>query len=225
MNPAQHPNLYCPIRDVMWEIMSRQRLLSVTVFQEELVVHVAHRIHTQEDFAEYRPSFFREVLEPKLRFALEDRYADFAILEALLFELEMAFACCRYARAPFAKPIRELILRALAHCVRFDEIRQEERRLEAKLTEDRRRGGKARQAKLECARQRAARLILVTAPAGGFQKESQAAHAIETRLAAFVKRRRLAMTCEASFRRTIVRWIHQHPSVRAAYLASRGRGG
>ena len=82
-------------------------------------------------------------------------------------------------------------------------------------------GGKLRHAKNDCARLRAARLILAMAPAGGWKTEAHVARAIEARLIRFIKARRLSLVCEASLRRTIVRWIHNRPAVRAAYLASR----
>jgi hypothetical protein len=84
-------------------------------------------------------------------------------------------------------------------------------------TEARRRGGRARHARNDCACRRAARLIRVMAPAGGWTSAAQAARLIEPKLVVFIKGRRLSLVCEQSLRRTIVRWINNRPVVRAAF--------
>lgn len=109
--------------------------------------------------------------------------------------------------------------RAKAQCEPFDELRMERRR-ELDRQEARRRGGHARHARNDCARARAARLIWVMAPAGGWTKPAHAAGVIEARLVTFITARRLSIVCESNLRRTIVRWIFKHPRVSAAYLAT-----
>lgn len=217
MNVAHWPSPYFPVGDVSEEVLVRTLELPLLVSQDELVAHVRGRIRNRADFNAFQPSFFLTYLEPELTAVTAPRRAQAKTLRAMLHELEMALACCEYLKAPAPKPVRELLDRALAHCSRFDELRAEERRLESKRSEDRRRGGKARQARLECVRLRAARLIRVQAPAAGWRTEAEAARAIEPRLIAFVKSRRLSLVCESNLRRTIVRWIRHHPIVRAAY--------
>lgn len=217
MNNAHWPDPYFPVSDVSEEVLVRLPELPEAVFQHDLVLHVAGRIRNREDFNAFQPSFFRMHIEPKLTAAAGVRSARGKAQEAMLYELEMALACCEFAKAPEPKPLREVLERALVHCSRFDELRAEERCLETKRSEDRQRGGKARQAKLECVRLRAARLIRAHAPVGGWCTEAEAARAIEARLIVFIKSRRLSLVCESNLRRTIVRWIRHHPIVRAAY--------
>lgn len=215
------PNPLHPVDDIREAILVRTVELPLTAFQQDLVDHVAGRVRTQEEFNAYRPSFYGTHLAPRFSAYTDARALRFKFLEPMLHELEMALACCEYATAPVPKPLAYILQRALAHCHVFDELRALERRLESERAEHRRRGGKARQAKLDCARFRAARLILVRALAGGWKSEAEAARAIEPGLIAFIKRRRLSMICEEHLRRTIVRWIRKHPIVRAAYLATR----
>lgn len=215
------PNPLHPVDDIREKILVRTLKLPATVLQQDLVDHVTGRIRTQEEFEAFRPSFYRTHLAPRFCAYIGARALRLKFLEPMLHELEMALACCEYAKAPVPKPLANLLQRALAHCDCFDELRAAERRLDTERSEHRRRGGKARQAKLDCARTRVARLIRVLAPTAGWRREADAARCVEARLIAFVKRRQLSMVCEEHLRRTIVRWIRKHPAVRAAYLATR----
>lgn len=197
------------VEQVTREVLARLQHLPVAVSPEEFK---SHRL---------AGTFFRTVLGPKLSQLRGFRAAKLELVEAMVLELEWALAYCDHAKARVIKPLRDLLERAPTHCRRFDELHAELQRFEAKEKEDRRRGGLERQAKLECARRRAARLILLLARNGRPRSEAEAARMIEPRLITFVRRRRLAMTCDVNFRRTIVRWIHQHPAVREAYLSAR----
>lgn len=128
--------------------------------------------------------------------------------------LEMAILVCEKARSDSPKPLRALLDEALHLCKQFDmlEALHEERRRACVAA--RVRGGIARQSKLDPARRRAARLILVKAPPTGWDNPAQAARGIEPYLTAFIAQRRLGMW---GSRRTIVRWINSHPLVRCAY--------
>jgi hypothetical protein len=128
--------------------------------------------------------------------------------------LEQAIRACETALAPRPKNFRACLEDAVELLHRFDHRKTvfEKQRLAA--AESRVRGGRARQAKLEPARRRAARLLLVNAPRGGWDSPAQAARTIEPHLAAFIVRRRMSMT---GVRRTIVKWIASHPDVSAAY--------
>lgn len=91
------------------------------------------------------------------------------------------------------------------------------------IREARAKGGRARQAKLDCARRRAARLILVTAPRDGWRNEWAAARGVKSRLTQFAKGRRLSLVCEDNLVRTIVRWIRGYGPCSRAYAATRRR--
>lgn len=81
-------------------------------------------------------------------------------------------------------------------------------------------GGRERHARNDPARRRAARLIRVMAPMHGWRNEWAAARAIHARLSNFVRARRLALTCEENFARTIVGWIRNHPECKTAFAAT-----
>jgi hypothetical protein len=82
-------------------------------------------------------------------------------------------------------------------------------------------GGRARHARNDPARRRAARLIRVMAPNQGWRNEWSAARAIHARLSNFVRARRLSLTCEENFARTIVSWIRKHDDCQRAFAAKR----
>jgi hypothetical protein len=210
-----HLNPPFPFNLVFVDVAERLPHLPAAVFRGELLDHVAAEAAIALTLENYPPTYYVKHFAPQFG---RRPLAMTSTLEALLYELEMAAACCFFAEGATGAAVRKILKRALTHCQRFDDIHAEERHKRAKRNLDRWRGGKARHARNECVRLRAARLVWTQAPAGGWKTPAQAASAIEAHLIPFVNARRRSIVCGCSFRRTIVRWIQNHPAVRAAYL-------
>lgn len=212
-----------PVSQVLELIDLRLRRLNIDgVSLTDLRQHVRTRQSHLNEAASAQHSaeglYFQASLANRLRPRSPSARCHRSFVKDALSLLESAVQVCERARAPQPKPLRLLLEEALDLCRQFDKVE--------KLHEGRQRactagpvlGGFARQAKLEPARRRTARLLLVKAPPEGWDDPAHAARTVEPGVAAFVRSRQLNMWGQ---RRTIVRWIRKHPAVRAAYLATR----
>ena len=108
----------------------------------------------------------------------------------------------------------------MKHHHRFDEVQDEQYRRQMQSSAHWVKGGFACQAQKEPARRRCARLVYVVSRACRYKCPADVARAVEPRLAAFIRDRQISLVCGDNLRRTIVRWIHNHPAVHAAYLTT-----
>lgn len=201
------------LNQIEWRLVR----LPVPVLKTDFFNHVAAESANAE--LEYVPTYYEKKVAPGLKASLGCTVRFARLMQQMLFSLEMAAVCCICAR-DFPPQSRDLLEDAQLHLVVFDDIRNG--RLYQKLAtkEARRRGGKVAQRQRECARTRGARLILTMRPLLGWESPAHAARTIEERLVRFIRARRVPIVCEGSLRRTIVRWIHHHPAVQAAYAAT-----
>jgi hypothetical protein len=166
-------------------------------------------------------SFYEKVIVSELASKPRLTQKTVRMLEAMLFELETGLRSCFHSTTASSLHRGAFLDYAELHVRRFDNIFEKHQRDRLGLTEGRRKGGKARHAKNDSARRRAARLLMAMKPEGGWTHPALAARHIEPRLIAFIKKRKLGIVCEDHLRRTIVRWILNFPPVRSAYQATR----
>lgn len=211
---------YSPVTQILKEIEVRLDSLRVGVTLAALRHHLWREYEAEDPDAATDRSYFQCYLTSQFEGKGRNARVHGVCVQRCLSVLEWAIIACELALMPRPKPLRELLNGARQGCARFDEIMADCEQKRAASKAHRCRGGKARHAVNDCARLRAARLVLVMARSGGWLTEAHAARTIEPRLVAFIKARRLSIVCEDHLRRTIVRWIKNHPAVRAAYLAT-----
>lgn len=214
--------IFCPPPDGFDKVAVRLLLLPITIYWGDFLGHVETLASKHAEGAPFLPSYYAAHIAPTMRDG--EGGPIFPLLaptvSRMVNALETAAACCIWAGLVDPTYREGLLNDAESHCLEFDTIRAEPGYQSLLKAEARWRGGKAAQLRRECGRIRGARLILVMRPPQGWESPAHAARTIEKRLALFIHARRLPIVCEGSFRRTIVRWIHNHPAAQAAYAAS-----
>jgi len=124
-----------------------------------------------------------------------------------ILELGVAYAIAATADVP--RPTRGLLATAQDYCLLFDEKREELKRIIHKRLEDRSKGGKARTARLNPAREYARHLYVQRRPPQGWKSTAAAIREIMSQVIAFARTHRLAVFAghEEDAIRTIRSWL------------------
>lgn len=175
--------------------------------KERTAIMAPHKICSQapgtNSHEEYRPAYVL-LKNP----ASWNRYQKTCKLQQLAL-LEVALAYCIAATVMVPKSTHELLATAYDNCLLFDGKRVELTEIERKCRDDRVKGGKLRQERLNPAREYARRLYVKLRPPEGWKNTTAAIRTIQPRVRAFVQRYHLPVLAgnEQDTVRTIRTWL------------------
>ena len=178
--------------------------------------HLIERLNTLS------PAVFSLYIEPELSRTSVLSRRTVNRLKALADILERALMYCIAAKLPQPKPLLSLLEEGTRHCYLHDgaiaeHVHADRQRVLACAS-----GGRARHLPIRRVQSRAARLLKVEAPVGGWKSKAHAARVIAEPLVHFIRKHRFAMSSgNECVIRNIVRWINKEPRVGAAFMAKR----
>ena len=168
------------------------------------------------------PATFSMHIEPELSLASVLLRRKISRQKALADILEHALMYCIAAKLPQPKPLVSLLEEGRRQCYLHDEAMAEHARADGQRTLACASGGRARHLPIRRVQSRAARLLKVEAPVGGWKSKAHAARVIAEPLVHFIRKHRFAMSSgNECVIRNIVRWINKEPRVGAAFMAKR----
>jgi hypothetical protein len=220
MNDATCRDPFTPVNEVLVAVRARFDLLNLPASFAALRLHaLAEASAFNKNSASHVPTFFGLHLAHHVDGTNPAAAQRRKNLRRMVDHLEAATVLCIRACAAIPKPLRLILEDAAEHCRSFDALLNDEGGRQERRHTACVQGGKARQARLDPARRRAARLILACAPPTGWRSQWHAARTIKPRLVTFIRARRINLTIEDSLERSIVTWIRNLDFVRAAYEA------